>query len=71
MELDPARELYALVDRSSPEVALFLTEQYSASDFKDHILEPVLAQDVHGEGKADRPYWLSSMQLYTRRNRSA
>lgn len=69
MDLDPAQQLYALVDRASPEVARFLTNEYSVSDFKDHVLEPELAEDVSGGEGASRPYWLSKMQLYMRRDR--
>ena len=67
MALDPTRELYALRDRSSPEVAQFLTEQYIVSDFKDHVMEQELAEDCFGAGDNGRDYWLSSMQLYSRR----
>lgn len=67
MALDPTRELYALRDRSSPEVAQFLTEQYIVSDFKNHVMEQELAKDCFGAGDNGRDYWLSSMQLYSRR----
>jgi hypothetical protein len=65
MELDPSREFYSLTDRSSPEVARFLTTQYEVQDFKDHRLEEELAKDQYVEEV--RYYWLSQMQLYTRK----
>ena len=68
MALDPSKEFYALRDRSSPEVARFLTEQYVVSDFKDHVMEQELAEDCFGAGDDGREYWLSSMQLYSRRS---
>lgn len=67
MALNPTRELYALRDRSSPEVARFLTEQYVVSDFKDHVMEQELAEDYFGAGDDGSDYWLSSMQLYSKR----
>lgn len=67
MSLDPTREFYALRDRSSPEVAQFLTEQYVVSDFKDRVMGQELAEDCFGAGDDGRDYWLSSMQLYSRR----
>lgn len=69
MDLDPAQELYTLQERASPEVARFLTREYDVSDFKDHLLESELAADVFGDDEEDGSYWLSSMQLYTRRTR--
>lgn len=38
MELDPSQKLYRSTDRSSPEVARFLTEHYVVQDFTDHVL---------------------------------
>jgi hypothetical protein len=67
MALDPTREFYALRDRSSPEVARFLTEQYVVSDFKDHVMEQELAEDCFGAGNNGHDYWLSGMQLYSRK----
>lgn len=56
VSLDPTREFYALRDRSSPEVAQFLTEQYVVSDFKDHVMEQELEEDCFGAGDDGRDY---------------
>ncbi|KAJ8109464.1 hypothetical protein OPT61_g7441 [Boeremia exigua] len=70
LDLNPHQELYALGNRSSPAVARFLTQQYAVSDFKDHVLEPELADNLFGADHTDR-HWLSSMHLHMRRAREA
>lgn len=67
MDLNPQRELYTLGDRSSPAVAQFLKEQYVTSDFKNHVLEKELAEDLFGAANTNRQYWLSEMQLHLRK----
>jgi hypothetical protein len=54
---------HCLKERSSPGVARFLTREYVVGDFKDHVVETELYEDVYGDAR--RPYWLSEMQMYT------
>ncbi|KAH6642119.1 hypothetical protein C7974DRAFT_350387 [Boeremia exigua] len=67
MALDLDQELYTLRDRASPAVARFLTQEYTASDFKEHVLEPELFEDLYGAEGRYRKYWLSRMRFHTRK----